>query len=88
MDQYISMISDRKIFHLKIVLTHIYFPFLPFIIMKITIGAPKIEVTVLIFSSSGANAIRAIRSHPIQNTPRPGMLPVSQPAVLPSREDA
>ena len=41
MDQYISMISDRKIFHLKIALTHIYFPFLPFIIMKITIGAPN-----------------------------------------------
>ena len=39
--------------------------------MKITIGAPKIEVTVLIFSSSGANAIRAIRSHPIQNTAPP-----------------
>ena len=39
--------------------------------MKITTGAPNIEVTVLIFSSSGANAIRAIRSHIIQKTPPP-----------------
>ena len=33
-----------------------------------TIGAPSIDVTVLIFSSTGASAIRAIRSQIIQNT--------------------
>ena len=36
--------------------------------MKITTGAPNIEVTVLIFNSTGASAIRAIKSQIIQNT--------------------
>ena len=36
-----------------------------------TTGAPKMEVTVLIFSSVGAKAVRAIRSQSIQNTPPP-----------------
>ena len=39
--------------------------------MKITTGAPNIEVTVLIFNSIGANAIRAIKSHIIQKTAPP-----------------
>ena len=34
----------------------------------ITAGAPKIAVTVLILSSVGANAVRDIKSHSIQNT--------------------
>lgn len=40
-----------------------------------TIGAPNIDVTVLIFSSIGANAILAIRSQIIQNTAPPINVP-------------
>ena len=40
-----------------------------------TIGAPNIEVTVLIFSSVGANAILAIKSHIMQKTPPPRKVP-------------
>lgn len=36
--------------------------------MKITTGAPKIDVTVLMLSSIGAKMLRAIRSHTRQNT--------------------
>ena len=43
--------------------------------MKMTTGAPKIDVTVLMDSSSGANAIRAIRSHIIQKTAPPRKVP-------------
>ena len=43
--------------------------------MKITTGAPNIEVTVLIFNSIGANAILAIRSQIIQNTAPPTNVP-------------
>ena len=43
--------------------------------MKMTTGAPKIDVTVLMDSSSGANAIRAIRSHIIQKTAPPRNVP-------------
>ena len=39
--------------------------------MYITTGAPKIEVTVLIFSSSGAKASLAIMSQNMQKTPPP-----------------
>ena len=38
---------------------------------EITTGAPKMDVTVLMFSSVGAKAVRAMRSHSIQNTPPP-----------------
>ena len=34
----------------------------------ITTGAPKTAVTVLMLSSVGANAVRAIKSHSMQNT--------------------
>lgn len=40
-----------------------------------TIGAPNIDVTVLIFSSIGAKAILAIRSQIIQNTAPPINVP-------------
>ena len=43
--------------------------------MNITTGAPKMEVTVLIFSSRGAKAILAIRSHIIQKTAPPRNVP-------------
>ena len=39
-----------------------------------TTGAPKTEVTVLIFSSVGAKAMRAIRSQNIQKTAPPKKL--------------
>ena len=43
--------------------------------MKITTGAPNMEVTVLIFNSRGANAILAIKSHIIQKTAPPKKVP-------------
>ena len=39
--------------------------------MPITMGAPKTEVTVLMLSSVGAKAVRAMRSQPMQNTAPP-----------------
>ena len=39
--------------------------------MAMTTGAPNTEVTVLMFSSVGAKAVRAIRSQNIQNTAPP-----------------
>ena len=43
--------------------------------MNMTIGAPNTDVTVLMFSSVGAKAIRAIRSQNIQNTAPPRNVP-------------
>ena len=56
---------------MEIIISHYLLPFLLFSIMKITTGAPKIDVTVLMFNSIGANAILAIRSQIIQNTAPP-----------------
>ena len=39
--------------------------------MAITTGAPNTLVTVLMFNSVGAKAMRAIRSQPMQNTAPP-----------------
>ena len=39
--------------------------------IAITTGAPKIDVTVEMFNSEGANAVRAIRSQNMQKTPPP-----------------
>ena len=39
--------------------------------MKMTTGAPRIEVTVLILSSVGAKSVRAMRSLAMQNTDPP-----------------
>ena len=38
---------------------------------RITTGAPNTLVTVEMFSSVGANSVRAIRSQPMQNTAPP-----------------
>ena len=46
-------------------------PFLRRIIIKITIGAPKNDVTVLMLSSSGENKLRAIKSQKMQKTAPP-----------------
>ena len=52
-------------------LPHHFSRFLRFTSMKITTGAPKTDVTVLMLSSIGERTVRAIRSDMMQKTAPP-----------------
>ena len=65
--QYTSAVTDRKVVQLQSRFHRCPPPRLSAI--TITTGAPKNAVTVLMASSVGENAVRAIQSHAIQNTP-------------------
>ena len=71
----VQTVSSEDYPYLYIDLSYHCFPFWRFKIIAITTGAQKIDVTVLIFSTSGAKAVLAIRSLSIQKTAPPRNVP-------------